>query len=77
MLGAPAIYISSLLAGFDEYPNLGQNRKCRQYSPRIMDPVLPMLSYSGILGRSFGHVGGPGSSLEVWPLSKKNEWTQQ
>ena len=35
----------------------------RQYSSKIMDPVLPILSYGGILGHCSEHLGGPGSVL--------------
>ena len=44
---------------------MSPNREHRQYGPKIMDPVLPILAYTlcfGILGHCFGRLGGLGTS---------------
>ena len=40
---------------------ISQSREHRQYSPKLMDPTLPILSVFGILGHYLGRFGGPGS----------------
>ena len=39
--------------------SISQNREYRQYSPKIMDPMLPILSVLGNWAIIFGHFGGP------------------
>ena len=39
---------------------ISQNGEYRQYSPKIMDPTMPILAYCGILAHCFGHFGNLG-----------------
>ena len=62
-LGSTSIGLDSQNAR-DNGP-ISQNREYRQYSPKRMDPMLPILSSSGIFGHGFGHFGGPRQCSKV------------
>ena len=50
---------SVFLQNAQKHSPVSQNREYRQYSPDMMDPMLPILSSCGVLAHYLRHFGGP------------------